>query len=184
MDTKGSSPQFPVLRPHPRVFPPSPPVARSGHPMPPTARPRSRHRTTCVPAPALNRIRNTSNTLAELDTRSKRVSAAKFAGPPLVVVSSLLLPSVPGREPACLGPKASRAHCVCRLVRVLPRSARRWGESRRIKKTMTRISTNSRMMLPSPARVYKKKWFSMFLPACLLPFLLPGLLFPETRRAQ
>ena len=61
-------------------------------PTPPTARPRLSHRTTCVPAPDLNRVHNASNTLAELDTKSKRVSAAKFAGPPLVVVSSLLHP--------------------------------------------------------------------------------------------
>jgi len=67
---------------------------------------------------------------------------------------------------------------------VLPRSAREWGRLRRIKKTRARISTNSRMILPPPARGYKKKWFSTFLPACLLPLLLPRLLLSqETQRA-
>ena len=93
------------------------PVARSGHPMPLAAWPRLRHRTTCAPAPALNLNHNTSNTLAESDTRSKQASAARSAGPPLVVGSSQLLLLVSGTELACSGPKASKALCVCRLVR-------------------------------------------------------------------
>ena len=164
------------------MFPPSRPAALSGHPMPPAARRRSRHRITCTPT--LNRIRNTLSTLADLGTRSRPVSVAKSAGPTLVVDSPQLLLLAFGRDLACSCLRLSRAHCGYRLVRVLPRSVRRWGRSERKKKMKTRISTSSGMMLPPSTRRHKRRWYSTYLPGCQLPLLLPETLSKKTWKAR
>jgi len=165
------------LTPPPNVSP----ISTSSSIGSPHAWRRSRYRTTC--APTLNRIRTTLSALADLGTRSRPVSVAKSARPPLAVDSSQFILLAFGRDLACSSLRVSRAHCGYRLVSVLMRSVRRWGRSKRMKMRKTRISTSSGMMFPPSTRRHKRRCYSTYLPACQLPVLLPETQTWKARRA-